>query len=96
MKWSCIILLYLQIIDIDIIPDPKNNNKKCDDKDRSHRVFDIRNKDANERKCKMECAKNEHCVAFSGIWNKWCVGCKAELSTIHEGTISYMKKGTLI
>ena len=44
----------------------------------------------------MECAKNEHCVAFSGIWDKWCVGCKVKLGTTHEGAISYMKKGTLI
>ena len=47
-------------------------------------------------KCKEECAKNEHCVAFSGIWSVWCVGCKVELGTIHEGAISYKKKGTLI
>ena len=29
----------LEISDIDIISDPKTNNKKCDDKDRSERVL---------------------------------------------------------
>ena len=90
-KWPCIILLYLQITDIDIIPNPKNNNKKCDDKDRSDRVFDIRGKNANEKNCKKECAKNGHCVAFSGIWNNWCIGCKVKLNVPMKGTTAFGK-----
>ena len=85
-------LFKLEISDIDIIPDPKTNNKKCD----SDRVFDIRGENANEKNCKKECAKNGNCVAFSGIWNNWCIGCKVKLSKNHEGAISYLKKGTLI
>ena len=44
--------------------------------DPSDKLFELKNMDANEEKCKVECSKNEKCEGFTGIWNKWCMGCR--------------------
>ena len=91
-------ILYKDNINLpEILPDPQNNNKKCDDiwKDSQNRVFEIKGKDAQEEKCKRECQKDKDCLTFSGIWNKFCIGCKMELSVVHKDgpTVSFRKKG---
>ena len=84
---------------VEIIADPKNNNKKCGPQGSPLRVFDLRGKSATEAKCKEECMKNDLCVAFSAKWSKWCIGCKVELSqqTVSpgdQGAIAYKKRKT--
>ena len=81
---------------VEIIADPKNNNKKCGPQGSPLRVFDLRDKSATEAKCKEECMKNDLCVAFSAKWGKWCIGCKVELSQqtvspYDQGAIAYKK-----
>ena len=76
-----------------VIRDPENDNKKCDVEDSSHRKFVLRGNDAQEEKCKRECAKNKDCWAFSGVWNGFCIGCDIALSTLHNNAIAFKKEG---
>ena len=45
----------------------------------SDSLFELKDMDANEEKCKAECSKNEKCVIFSAIWDLRCIGCSAPL-----------------
>jgi len=74
-----------------IIRDAQNDNKKCGGLNSSHRLFTFRGKRASEKNCKAKCAQNEDCVAFSGIWNQWCIGCDVELTTKHQDAIAFKK-----
>ena len=60
-------------------------------------MFDLRGNKAQETTCKAECTKHENCIAFSGIWNDWCVGCSLALDDSsneeHVGTIAFKKDG---
>ena len=73
---------------------------KCDSEEfrekSSLRVFDLRSNLATEAKCKEACMKNDLCVAFSAIWNNWCIGCKVKLDEqitdpAHQGAIAFKK-----
>ena len=76
-----------------MISDLASNNRKCGDQGSNDRVFDLRGNDATESNCKAECAKNQICVAFSAIWNEWCIGCDTELSTEHDNALGFKKEG---
>ena len=54
----------------------REDKLKCNPSDS---LFELKNMDANEEKCKAECSKNEKCVRFSIIWDVWCIGCSAPL-----------------
>ena len=75
-----------------IFRDSQNVNKKCGEVNSSHRLFRLNGRDANEKNCKAKCAKNEDCVAFSGIWNQWCIGCDVKLDTKHQGALAFKKE----
>ena len=75
-----------------IFRDSKNDNKKCGGANSSHRVFKLNGHDANRENCKEKCGKNEDCVAFSGIWNQWCIGCDVKLTTRHRGALAFKKE----
>ena len=81
-----------------MIADPQNNNKICGAAGSSMRVFDLRGESATESKCKEECMNNYLCVAISGEWTKWCIGCKLEFNNqamvipVHPGAIAYKKR----
>ena len=78
--------------------DTANDGRKCSYSEKTLRVFDLRESDAQESSCKAECAKNGQCVAFSGIWNTWCIGCKLALDDVanddHPRAIAFKKEGT--
>ena len=74
-----------------ISPDVENDGKKCAYAG-SNRIFDLRGTDATETKCRDECKKINSCVAFSGIWNSFCIGCKVALSDNHTGTKAFKKE----
>ena len=74
-----------------IIRDSQNDNKKCGEANSSHRLFRLNEKYANKKNCEAKCANNEDCVAFSGIWNEWCIGCDVKLTTKHQGAIAFKK-----
>jgi hypothetical protein len=73
-----------------IIRDDQGDNKKCAYSG-SNRVFVLRGGDALEHKCRKACTINERCIAFSGIWNSWCIGCDVELTDNHNGAIAFKK-----
>jgi len=75
---------------VKIFEDPQNDNKKCE-YNRLTRVFDLRGKDANEQNCRNACTDKEKCIAFSGIWNSWCIGCAVGLKDNHSGAIAFKK-----
>ena len=76
-----------------MISDPTSNNRKCGVQGSTNRVFDLRGNIATESNCKAECAKNNTCVAFSAIWNEWCIGCNIELSAEHDNALGFKKEG---
>lgn len=90
------------IVEVDnrMYPNPQNNNRKCGDEGSAHRVFTLRESNLQVDKCKEECAKNEHCVAFSGRWDSgaynWCAGCNVKLTTEHKDAIAFTKTGEVI
>jgi len=93
---ACIMALEVQVQSSselnNIFRDSQNDNKKCEGVNSSHRLFRLNGKDANEKNCEAKCAKNEDCVAFSGIWNQWCIGCDVKLTTQHQGAIAFKKE----
>ena len=73
------------------VRDPQNDNKKCSNPGSANRLFKLSGTDATETNCQYECEKTQSCVAFSGIWGSWCIGCKIALSTYHDGAIAFRK-----
>lgn len=71
--------------------DPKNDNKKCGGPGSPNRTFKLNGKNAQKKKCLEKCLKDKNCVAMSGEWNKWCIGCKKGLNVPHRGAIAYEK-----
>ena len=73
------------------VRDPQNDNKKCSIPGSANRLFKLSGSDATETNCQYECEKIQSCVAFSGIWRSWCIGCKIPLSTYHNGATAFKK-----
>ena len=75
--------------------DPSNDGRKCNFNDQRYRVFDLRSGQATESKCKDKCSNDSKCVAFSAIFNSWCIGCSLALEDSfnqnHGGAIAYRK-----
>ena len=74
-----------------VIADESKNGKKCGVLGNTNRVFDLRNGDAKEAWCIDACEADDDCVAFSGVFGSWCIGCKVALDTAHTGAIAYKK-----
>ena len=74
-----------------IIRDFQKDNRKCGDEYSSNRLFKFTQNDANEKNCQAKCAEDENCVAFSGIWNNWCIGCDVNLGTYHQGALAFKR-----
>jgi hypothetical protein len=70
--------------------DEANDGKKCK-YGGPNRVFDLRNSDASEDACIKKCEEVDKCVAFSGIFGHWCIGCSVALDDNHKNTIAYKK-----
>ena len=74
-----------------VIADESKNGKKCGVPGNTNRVFDLRNGDAKEAWCIDACEADDDCVAFSGVFGSWCIGCKVALDTAHTGATAYKK-----
>ena len=87
------VLPYLSIIAEKILdPDPQNDNKVCGRNWFStERVFVLRDSDADEVDCQEKCVKDQNCVAMSGIWGQWCIGCSEPLNVLETGALSFRK-----
>ena len=73
------------------VRDPQNDNKKCGIPGSANRLFTLYRTYATETNCQYECEKIQSCVAFSGIWRSWCIGCKIPLYTYHNGATAFRK-----
>jgi len=75
-----------------LIRDPENDGKKCGDSpDSSNRSFKLTGSTATTRNCYAFCKHDKDCVAFSGVYEKWCIGCKVALSSPHEGAEAFKR-----
>ena len=74
-----------------VIADESKNGKKCGVLGNTNRVFDLRNGDAKEAWCIDACEADDDCVAFSGVFGSWCIGCKVALDTAQTGATAYKK-----
>ena len=74
-----------------VIADESKNGKKCGVPGNTNRVFHLRNGDAKEAWCIDACEADDDCVAFSGVFGSWCIGCKVALDTAHTGANAYKK-----
>ena len=72
--------------------DSANDGKKCFDAGNANRVFDLRGGSATRENCDAECQKTSSCVAYSGIFNDWCIGCNQALTKASAGAIAYKKE----
>jgi len=74
-----------------VVRDETNDGKKCGMPGDANRNFDLRGSHATEVSCKGKCEETVGCLAFSGIWGSWCIGCVVPLSAAHTGAIAYKK-----
>eukprot|EP00931_Biecheleriopsis_adriatica_P014851 TRINITY_DN11696_c0_g1_i1.p1 TRINITY_DN11696_c0_g1~~TRINITY_DN11696_c0_g1_i1.p1 ORF type:complete len:928 (-),score=140.79 TRINITY_DN11696_c0_g1_i1:394-2985(-) len=75
-----------------MVADTTANGKKCGAWRSADRVFDLRSGSATRENCDAECLKLPNCVAYSGQFGSWCVGCKQALTTAAAGTTAYKKQ----
>merc|ERR1711904_664648 len=73
-----------------MVADADNDGKKCKMSGKL-RTFKMVGGKANEEACSKACADDAECVAFSGIFGKWCIGCKEALSDDHKGAEAFKK-----
>ena len=73
--------------------DPASDNKTCGEEDSAHRVFTLYGDYAQPTNCRNECDSNNKCIAFSAIWNDFCIGCDIELSSEKDGARGFKKGG---
>merc|ERR1719240_787313 len=70
------------------------NNKKCgvdgDVTSMANRVFKLEGADASRPACKQACADRADCVAMSGKFLEWCIGCKADLDVDGLGAEAFV------
>ena len=74
--------------------DPKKDNMKCGKPGSSYRIFELHGTDAQEKECREKCTKTDDCVAMSGIWGQWCIGCTVFLNTAHNLAKAFKKVHT--
>ena len=74
-----------------------NDGRKCQFENKKYRTFDLRDDEATYSKCLDKCATDDSCVAFSAIFEEWCIGCGLALDNSfnddHEGANAYRKCG---
>jgi len=76
--------------------DASSDDRKCGPTDSKSRVFDLRAAEATAERCTNLCLQRPSCVAFSGIFGDWCIGCSSvTLDENHEGAVAY-KRNELI
>ena len=65
--------------------DELQDNKKCGKRGSINRVFIMRGPKATQDSCLEKCVYADECVAMSGIWGSFCIGCKVDLDEPHNG-----------
>merc|ERR1719166_411244 len=62
---------------------------KCGMPGDSGRVFDLRDHEAIESKCREKCSATPECIAYSGIFGQWCIGCNRPPDEEHTGAKAF-------
>ena len=68
-----------------VCADPDRDNFKCGPPHSSDRVFDLRGVRASKNACKSMCEDENSCVAMSGKFGSWCIGCLVPLYESQNG-----------
>lgn len=79
-----------------MVVDPESDGKKCKYQpgkanDGELRTFKLFNAGATLEACSKKCTDDPACIAFSGIFGKWCIGCKEGLTHGHKGAKAFKK-----
>ena len=77
-----------------MVRDVNQDNKKCGDEWSFNRVFKLIGTNATKEICLEECVKSDKCIAMSGIWGSWCIGCQVNLDEPHKGAEAW--KGMML
>eukprot|EP00931_Biecheleriopsis_adriatica_P094337 TRINITY_DN679_c0_g1_i6.p1 TRINITY_DN679_c0_g1~~TRINITY_DN679_c0_g1_i6.p1 ORF type:complete len:3274 (-),score=593.17 TRINITY_DN679_c0_g1_i6:142-9879(-) len=70
------------------VADPSKHGMKCRD-EASNRVFDLRGDSATAKSCMQKCMSTENCIAYSGIFGSWCIGCRVPVDATHPEAVAY-------
>ena len=68
-----------------MVRDVHQDNKKCGELGSDDRVFKLQGTGATKEICLEECTKTDKCIAMSGVWGSWCIGCQVKLDEPHNG-----------
>ena len=82
------------IIVLKMMRDHEKDNMKCGNSGSRYRVFDLWGAKAEEKECRDKCTKTENCVAMSGVWGQWCIGCSVALNTAYKPAKAFKKGHT--
>jgi len=81
-----------QLSQTEVSRDESSDNRKCGSPDSTdYRVFDLRSGEATLEGCTNACIRDPSCVAFSGVFDSWCIGCSVPLDVSHEGAVAYKR-----
>lgn len=76
--------------------DPDMNDKKCgiwrNPTSMAKRVFKLSGAAATETGCRQACTDDDNCIAMSGQFGRWCIGCNGPLDADHAGTVAFSKQ----
>lgn len=75
--------------DTDMEQDLENDGKKCN---AASTLFKLEGEKADPKLCQIKCAEDSNCIATSGIWKEWCIGCSTGLDVTVSGAKAYRKK----
>ena len=87
----CDLKPFSRLLDTELERDSKYDDKKCGDEGSSNRLFELRDENAEWKKCQIKCAEDPDCMAVSGILEDWCIGCKVQLDTPAQGAKAYSR-----
>ena len=74
--------------DTDMDRDKGNDDKKCN---AASTLFTLERENADLKTCQIRCAEDSNCIATSGIWNEWCIGCSTKLDVTMSGAQAFQK-----
>ena len=71
--------------------DPSKDDKKCGGPGSADRIFHFEKSNAQKTNCLNKCEEDQNCVAMSGVWGEWCIGCKVQLASGHSNAEAFKK-----
>ena len=62
-----------------MVRDVHQDYKMCGRMESNDRVFMYQFANATKERCLEDCTKTDKCIAMSGVWGLWCIGCQVKL-----------------